>query len=88
MTHEPMTTEGVCPRCGERCERDRVDVGVGIITGPWGCSCCGWSEDPAYDAMFGGGFRDNGGYLDPMGGLWPVGNPVTVAMRAARVCDG
>ena len=38
-----------CPKCGEACWREEVDVGVGIIYGPWGCECCGWSSDRRYD---------------------------------------
>lgn len=38
-----------CPKCGEECWRDDVDVGVGIIYGPYGCPGCGWSEDREYD---------------------------------------
>jgi len=41
-----------CPKCGEDCDRDSADVGVGVIYGPWGCMC-GWSEDPHYDASAG-----------------------------------
>jgi len=41
-----------CPKCGHECMRDDVDVGVGVIYGPWGCYC-GWSEDPRYDASDG-----------------------------------
>ena len=37
-----------CPKCGEECDRESVDVGVGVICGPLGCYC-GWSEDPQYD---------------------------------------
>lgn len=33
-----------CPNCKGRCWRESVDVGVGIIYGPWNCSC-GWTED-------------------------------------------
>lgn len=33
-----------CPKCKEECNRDEVDVGVGVIYGPWGCAYCGWSE--------------------------------------------
>jgi hypothetical protein len=33
MTSELMS----CPKCGDRCERDSVDVGVGVIRGPYGC---------------------------------------------------
>lgn len=42
-----------CPKCGEECWRESVDVGVGIIYGPFGCSNCGWSEDPYYDCSDG-----------------------------------
>ena len=41
-----------CPKCGEGCSRDEVDVGVGVICGPYGC-ICGWSEDPTYDSSEG-----------------------------------
>lgn len=34
----------ICPCCGAPCQRDEVDVGVGTITGPWGCPDCGWVE--------------------------------------------
>lgn len=33
-----------CPKCGEMCDRDEVDIGVGIQYGPWGCNYCGWAE--------------------------------------------
>jgi len=33
-----------CPACGGACDRDEVDIGVGVLCGPWGCSCCGWVE--------------------------------------------
>jgi hypothetical protein len=37
-----------CPECGEECERDTVDIGVGEQpVGPWGCPTCHWVE-PAY----------------------------------------
>jgi len=41
-----------CPKCGYDCYRDEVDVGVGIMYGPYGCMC-GWSEDPRYDSSEG-----------------------------------
>ena len=43
MVYDPETM--VCPECGEECERESVDVGVGYLFGPWGCMRCGWSED-------------------------------------------
>lgn len=75
--HEEMKDEGVCPRCEEReLYRDSADVGVGIIYGPCGCPCCGWSESERYDLEFGGGLQENGSYLDPYGGLTPAENPI------------
>ena len=41
-----------CPNCGDQCMRESVDVGVGIMYGPWGCMC-GWSEDPRYNSLDG-----------------------------------
>jgi hypothetical protein len=38
-----------CPKCNGQCHRDSVDIGVGVIHGPYGCEECGWSEDPEYD---------------------------------------
>lgn len=81
--HEEMTSEGICPRCGDTCGRDEVDVGVGVIFGPYGCGC-GWSEHEEYDAEFGGGYQTGGGYLDPNGGFWPEQNPVIQLMRASE----
>lgn len=59
----------ICPRCGNTCDRDEVDVGIGILYGPWGCYC-GWSEYPQYDVTDGPKFAD-GGRLDQWGGLTP-----------------
>lgn len=33
-----------CPECGAPCDRDEVDIGVGVQCGPWGCYDCGWTE--------------------------------------------
>lgn len=33
-----------CPECGDECDRDAVDIGVGIQHGPWFCPSCGWNE--------------------------------------------
>lgn len=33
-----------CPECGAPCDRDEVDIGVGVQCGPWGCFDCGWTE--------------------------------------------
>lgn len=80
-THESMTIEGQCPRCEEReLYRDSVDVGVGVIHGPWGCPMCGWSEDTEYDLAHGGGIQDDGSYLDPYGGKLPSANPIAMML--------
>ena len=42
-----------CPCCGSSCDREHVDVEVGVIYGPWGCGECGWSENPEYDSREG-----------------------------------
>lgn len=65
-----------CPQCGEECYRDEVDVGVGVIYGPWGCYC-GWSEYPVRQAE-----EDHPGYYcDPWGGLTKVDVIVENAKR-------
>ena len=64
----------ICPKCGEDCARDEVDVGVGVIYGPWGCPC-GWSEDSDYDRSDGPSpaQRENPEhYVDSRGGLTPL----------------
>ena len=33
-----------CPDCGGPTWREEVDVGVGVLGGPWRCSACAWSE--------------------------------------------
>lgn len=71
-----------CPACGsEECWREEVDVGVGIIHGPWGCPC-GWSESDEYNQLTGrGGVQPDGSYTDQYGSLYPPGNLVAIAMR-------
>jgi hypothetical protein len=54
-----------CPECDEECDRDSVDIDVGIQYGPWGCYGCGWSEIDRKRIE-----ADNPGwYCDPTGGL-------------------
>ena len=64
-----------CPKCGEECSRDSVDVGVGVIYGPWGC-ICGWSSDPHYDASNGPSpaqlVAGDGKWVDSRGGVHSV----------------
>jgi hypothetical protein len=65
----------ICPRCGAACWRDEVDVGVGVMYGPWGCPC-GWSENVRYDVT--AGPKVEGGYrVDQRGGLTPPSGEVT-----------
>lgn len=42
-----------CPKCGGFCDRESVDIGIGVIQGPYGCFDCGWSEYPEYDSSEG-----------------------------------
>lgn len=63
-------SEVTCPRCGELVDRDYADVGVGIIYGPYGCSC-GWSESSEYDVSDGPKFTAEGGLIDQWGGVTP-----------------
>lgn len=37
-----------CPECGADCWREEVDVGVGLVTGPWMCTECHWDEDQEF----------------------------------------
>lgn len=40
-----------CPQCGEKCEADFVDIGVGEQQiSPYYCPNCGWAQDsPKFD---------------------------------------
>jgi hypothetical protein len=63
-----IETEYECPKCGEDCWRKDVDVGVGVIYGPWGCSC-GWSQDREYDSSEGPAPAPEGWRCTPQGVL-------------------
>jgi hypothetical protein len=76
-----------CPLCGEPCDRDSVNVRVGIIRGPWGCQC-GWSESPEYDCRHGTMRDEKGNILDQRGGLHPKGGYVDQAMAELDAPDG
>ena len=70
-----MSEIQICPKCNEECWRDEVDVGVGVLYGPWGCSFCGWSDDPHYDSSDGPSpaRRENPDhYVDSAGGMIPL----------------
>ena len=74
-----------CQKCGEECIRDSVDVGVGIIHGPYGCEYCGWSEDEAYDLSEGQSPVDEkGGVFDQWGGYWPPGSIVSLIYKMEK----
>lgn len=60
-----------CPNCLCEAIRESVDVGVGLMHGPWGCPC-GWSEDGRYNTIGGPKFTEHGGLIDPLGGVWPA----------------
>lgn len=82
---ELLTEVCDCPNCGTRCARDEVDVGVGIIAGPWGCPGCGWSEYSEYDLSEGADpVDDKGGAIDQYGGYHPRGSSMALAYRLAR----
>ena len=68
-----MGERQTCPRCGAECVRDEVDIGIGVMCGPWGCGDCGWSEYPEYDRSN----PDRQPGLDERGGLTPVQSPAT-----------
>lgn len=65
-----MTSKHICPNCGYECSREDCNVGVGILYGPWGCSC-GWSEDIRYNQLTGPKVTDLGGVIDQWGMLTP-----------------
>ena len=76
-----MTEQDTCPNCGETgLWRESVDVGVGVIYGPYGCDCCGWSEDEAYNLASGPKVSDTGAPVDQWGGVYPgMGRLPTIA---------
>ena len=60
-----------CPICGTKnLRRDSVDIGIGIINGPYGCDC-GWSEDKKYDIRSGPKLTNSGYKIDQWGGFTP-----------------
>jgi hypothetical protein len=79
------TSEMNCPKCGTECHQDSVDVGVGVIHGPYGCPGCGWSEDLEYDPSRGRDPVDaKGGAIDQYGSYHPPGSSMALAYRLAR----
>ena len=68
-----------CPKCQSKCKREDVDVGVGVISGPYGCPTCGWSASPEYDLSTGRKYTENGYMLDQYGCAYPPGNRAYMA---------
>lgn len=75
-----------CPKCGcKEIHHDVVDVGIGIMEGPWGCPECGWSESEEYDLSTGcDPVDERGGAIDQYGGYHPPGSSMALAYRLAR----
>ncbi|MEM9670864.1 MAG: hypothetical protein AAF950_18300 [Pseudomonadota bacterium] len=71
-TFDNQDTGLPCPCCSKSCWRDSVDVGVGIVHGPWGCAC-GWSEREEYDCRNGMRHTDQGDLIDQLGRRYPKG---------------
>lgn len=90
MNYDRWDQRKVCPGCGEgQVHQDRVDIGVGVIYGPSGCPCCGWSEDPDYDMRNPENRKPDsrGGYKDQYGGYHPAGSTMALAYRLAEETD-
>jgi hypothetical protein len=64
--------------------REDVDIGVGILYGPWGCPGCGWSEDSEYDLTIQNPVDAKGGAIDQYGGYHPPGSSMALAYRLAE----
>lgn len=74
-----------CPKCNDDCDRDSVNVGVGIIYGPYGCYTCGWSQDKEYDLSTGKDpIQSDGCAIDQFGKLHPPGSIYATVLRWSR----
>jgi hypothetical protein len=77
-----------CLKCSADCYRDSVDIGVGVMFGPWGCPNCGWSENEKYDLSSGKSPLDKeGGAIDQYGGYHPPKSSMAKAYRLAEHGD-
>jgi hypothetical protein len=75
-----------CPKCNADCSHDSVDVGVGVIHGPYGCPDCGWSENSDYDlSVDKSPVDEKGGVIDQFGGYHPPGSPRALDYKLAKV---
>lgn len=69
-----------CPYCGEPCECDTVDVGVGLVQcGPYHCDACLASECGPYDS------ENDQARRNPKTGWYPPASPPG---SSANVLDG
>lgn len=50
----------ICPVCGSECIQEEVDIGVGILTGSWYCTWCGWDQRQEIDKLFKGQTESKG----------------------------
>lgn len=67
-----MNDDSPCPNCNEPgLWRESVNVGVGVIYGPYGCPNCGWSESREYDQSQGPKLNSDGSPTDQWGGVYP-----------------
>ncbi len=41
----------VCPKCGSECDREEVDIEVGVQYGSWYCLNCDWDEETELDRL-------------------------------------
>jgi hypothetical protein len=71
-----------CPHCGDSCDRESCDVGVGVIYGPWGCPSCGWSCDSRYDCREGIRHDGDARVFDQYGMSHHVERPAGMAVLA------
>lgn len=79
-------TDKTCPECASECERDKADVGIGIMYGPWGCRC-GWSEQEEYNYAGKSAPIRDGCRIDSRGGLTPLPPEVEKAMDDLLACS-
>lgn len=83
--HGPDDIVNKCPKCGSaELWRDSVNIGVGVIYGPWGCGDCFWSQDEEYD-LSGDTlpFDEKGGMIDQYGTYYPPENEIAKQCYAA-----
>lgn len=75
-----------CPKCGtEDLHRESVDIGVGVMHGPYGCHVCGWSEDDQLDFSDGRSHIDeDGNAMDQYGNIYPAGSKTALAHKIAE----